>query len=73
MQWVRERTEQDKTLRRCTVEHAFGNLKHYLGDRLLLRGILKAGTETALAVLAYNIGRAIKLFGRSKAMMEKPA
>jgi transposase len=76
MQRARDRVEQDKTLmllRRCTVEHAFASLKHYLGHRLLLRGTLNAGTETALAVLAYNIKRAIKLFGGCKAMIERLA
>lgn len=76
MQRARDRVEQDKTLmrlRRCTVEHAFGSLKHYLGHRLLLRGTLNAGTETALGVLAYNITRAIKLFGGCKAMIERLA
>jgi transposase len=73
MQRARDRVEHDKTLmtlRRCTVEHAFASLKHTLGHRLLLRGTLKAGTETALAVLAYNIIRAIKLAGGHRAMME---
>jgi transposase len=51
------------TLRRSTVEHPFGTLKGYLGGRFLLRGQLKAATETALAVLGYNLGRATKLLG----------
>jgi transposase len=51
------------TLRRSTVEHPFGTLKVYLGGRFLLRGQLKAATETALAVLGYNLGRATKLLG----------
>jgi transposase len=50
-------------LRRCTVEHPFGTLKAYLGNRFLLRGTLKAATETALAVLGYNIKRAIGVLG----------
>jgi transposase len=51
------------TLRCSTVEHPFGTLKAYLGGRFLLRGQLKAATETALAVLGYNLGRATKLLG----------
>lgn len=51
-------------LRRSTVEHPFGTIKHYLGGRFLLRGQLKAATETALAVLGYNLGRATKLLGQ---------
>ena len=50
-------------LRRSTVEHPFATLKDDLGRRFLLRGTLKAGTETAFAVLGYNINRAISLFG----------
>lgn len=50
-------------LRRCTAEHPFASLKYLLGGRFLLRGKAKAATETALAVLAYNIGRLSKLLG----------
>lgn len=50
-------------LRRCTAEHPFASLKQILGGRFLLRGKAKAATETALAVLAYNLGRASKLLG----------
>jgi transposase len=60
------------TLRRSTVEHPFGTLKHYLGGRFLLRGQLKAATETALAVLGYNLGRAAKLLGQA-ALIERLA
>lgn len=51
--------------RRATVEHPFGGLKYWiLGHaRLLLRGREGAGTEMALAVSAYNLKRAINLFG----------
>jgi transposase len=52
-------------LRRCTVEHPFAALKHTLGGRLLLRGKVKAATETALAVLAYNLTRARNLLGHT--------
>ncbi len=49
--------------RQSTVEHPFGTIKVYLGQRFRLRGQLKAATETALAVLGYNLGRAIKILG----------
>ena len=52
-------------LRRCTVEHPFAALKQTLAGRLLLRGKLKAATEIALAVLAYNLGRARNLLGHA--------
>lgn len=51
-------------VRRCTAEHPFGTVKEYLGTRFRLRGQIKAATETALAVLGYNLGRAAKLLGR---------
>lgn len=67
MQRMNQRVKADKTLMklRCsTVEHPFGTLKAYLGSRFLLRGTLKAATETALAVLGYNLKRAINILGR---------
>jgi transposase len=62
------RVKMDKSLMktRCsTVEHPFGTLKYYLGGRFLLRGRLKAATETALAVLGYNLRRASSILGRA--------
>jgi transposase len=67
MQRMAARVTADPSLmktRRCTVEHPFGTIKQYLGGRFLLRGVLKAATETALAVLGYNLGRAAKLLGQ---------
>jgi transposase len=53
-------------LRRSTAEHPFGTIKQYLGGRFLLRGRLKAATETALAVLGYNLRRALKMLGQQE-------
>lgn len=52
-------------LRRSTVEYPFGVLKYQVLEkpRLLLRGMWGAGTEMALAVLAYNLKRAIAVLG----------
>lgn len=52
-------------LRRQTVEHPYGTIKHHiLGNaRLLMRGIKGAQTELSLAVLAYNLKRAINMKG----------
>ena len=63
--WVKADKSLMKT-RRSTVEHPFGTLKYYLGGRFLLRGQLKASTETALAVLGYNLTRASKIIGRQE-------
>ena len=63
------RVKADKSLMktRCsTVEHPFGTLKHYLGGRFLLRGRLKAATETTLAVLGYNLRRVSNILGRAE-------
>jgi transposase len=52
-------------LRGAIVEHPFGNLKRWvLGNaRYLVRGLMKVKTETALAVLAYNLRRSLNLMG----------
>ena len=76
MQRSRDRVKADKSLmalRRSTVEHPFATLKVYLGNRLLLRGTLKAATEVALAVLGYNLMRAIRLLGGCQALIERLA
>jgi hypothetical protein len=75
MQRMTQRVKDDPALmrlRRSTVEHPFATLKVYLGRRFLLRGTLKAATESALAVLAYNLSRAIKIFG-FQALMQRLA
>jgi transposase len=67
MQRMTARVAADASLmvvRRSTVEHPFATLKDYLGGRFRLRGQLKAATETALAVLGYNLGRARTLLGQ---------
>lgn len=52
-------------LRRQTAEHPFADIKHrILGNaRLLLRGLNGARSELSLAVLAYNIKRAVNMKG----------
>lgn len=46
-------------LRRRTVEHPFGTIKHDIlrNARLLMRGLKGARGELSLAVLAYNLKR----------------
>jgi hypothetical protein len=71
-----DRVKADKSLmklRRSTVEHPFGTLKAYPGNHLLLRGTLKARTEIALAVLGYNLMRAIRLLAGCQALIERLA
>jgi transposase len=67
LQRMNARVEADPGLmrrRRCAAEHPFGTIKRMTaGGRFLTRGLSKVRTETALSVLAYNILRAINLFG----------
>jgi transposase len=63
---ISERPEMMK-LRRSTVEHPFGTIKHEIlrNSRLLLRGLTGARGELSLAVLAYNLKRLTNWKGNS--------
>jgi len=50
-------------LRSATAEHPFGNLKAMLPGGFALRGLLKVKGEMALAVLTYNLKRAMAVLG----------
>jgi len=57
------------TMRRRTIGHVFGTLKHWMGaTHFLTRGLANVGTEMSLLVLAYNLKRVIKLLGVRKTM-----
>ena len=57
------------TVRRRTVEHVFGTLKHWMGyTHFLTRPIANVSTEMSLHVLAYNLKRVIALLGFAKTM-----
>ena len=57
------------TLRRRTVEHVFGTLKHWMGStHFLTRGFVGVRTEMSLHVLAYNLKRVISILGIAKTM-----
>lgn len=44
------------TLRRCTVEHVFSTLKHWMGStHFLTQTLANVGTEMSLHVVAYNL------------------
>jgi transposase len=69
MQRRLDRQPQAMTLRRRTIEHVFGTLKHWMGStHFLMRGLKHVGTEMSLHVLAYNLKRVIKLLGMAKTM-----
>ncbi|SFH13770.1 Transposase DDE domain-containing protein [Variovorax sp. NFACC27] len=57
------------TLRRRTVEHVFGTLKHWMGStHFLTKTLANVGTEMSLHVLAYNMKRVISILGMSRTM-----
>jgi transposase len=57
------------TLRRCTVEHVFGTLKHWMGStHFLTRRLVNVGTEMSLHVLAYNLKRLINILGIARTL-----
>jgi transposase len=57
------------TLRRCTVEHVFGTLKHWMGSSHFLTKTLEhVSTEMSLHVLAYNFKRVMRILGMADMM-----
>jgi len=69
MQRRLDRQPQAMTLRRRTIEHVFGTLKHWMGStHFLTRGLKHVATEMALHALAYNFKRVIKLLGMARTM-----
>jgi transposase len=69
MQRRLDRKPEAMTLRRRTIEHVFGTLKHWMGStHFLTRGLQHVGTEMSLQVLAYNFKRVIKLLGMPKTL-----
>jgi transposase len=63
------RQPEAMTIRRRTVEHVFGTLKHWMGAaHFLTRGLPRVSTEMSLQVLAYNLKRVIQILGMTKTM-----
>jgi hypothetical protein len=64
-----DRQPKAMTLRRRTVEHVFGTLKHWMGTTpFLMRRLPNVATEMSLQVLAYNLKRVIGILGIAKTM-----
>ncbi len=64
-----DRQPKAMTLRRCTVEHVFGTLKHWMGTTpFLMRRLPNVATEMSLQVLAYNLKRVIGILGVARTM-----
>ena len=52
------------TIRKSTVEHPFGTIKHWMGaTHFQMKTIKKVSTEMSLHVLAYNLKRVMKIMG----------
>lgn len=69
MEVVAQRLEQKPDamiLRKSTVEHVFGTLKHWMGaTHFLMRGMNNVSTEMSLHVLSYNLRRVMSILGIS--------
>ncbi|MFE8647294.1 IS1182 family transposase [Sphingomonas sp. NCPPB 2930] len=64
-----DRRPDAMTLRRCTVEHVFGTLKHWMGTtHFLTKTLTNVSTEMSLHVLAYNLKRVMRLLGVGELM-----
>jgi len=64
-----DRQPKAMTLRRRTVEHVFGTLKHWMGTTpFLMRTLPNVATEMSLQVLAYNLKRVISILGIARTM-----
>ena len=72
MDLVQERLDRmptAMTVRKSTVEHVFGTLKHWMGwTHFLTRGIQSVATEMSLCVLAYNFKRVLSILGFEQTM-----
>ena len=56
-------------VRRRTIEHVFGTLKHWMGStHFLTRRLEHVGTEMSLHVLAYNLKRVISVLGIARTL-----
>jgi transposase len=64
MQKRLNRTPQASRIRRQTAEHPFGTIKAWMGaTHFLTKTIPRVSTEMSLHVLAYNMKRAMQIFG----------
>ena len=72
-----ERQPEMMRVRRQTVEHPFGTIKHWMGwTHFLTKTLARVRTEMSLHVLAYNLKRVMRILGIEelmRAMMLKSA
>jgi hypothetical protein len=70
MQRRLDRKPDAMTIRRSTVEHAFGTLKHWMGaTHFLTRALGRVSTEMSLQVSAYNLKRVLNILGVARMRM----
>jgi len=71
MQQRLEKSPEKMLLRKQTVEHPFGTIKHWMGaTHFLMKTLEHVNTEMSLHVLAYNMKRVMNIMG-VKALMEQ--
>ena len=64
-----DRRPSAMTVRKRTVEHVFGTLKHWMGSaHFLMRRLTNVATEMSLHVLAYNLKRVMSILGIARTM-----
>lgn len=64
-----DRRPSAMTVRKRTVEHVFGTLKHWMGSaHFLTRRLPNVATEMSLHALAYNLKRVMSILGIAKTM-----
>jgi len=69
MQARLDRKPDAMKMRRRTVEHVFGTLKHWMGSaHFLMKTLVHVPTEISLHALAYNFKRLISVLGIAKTM-----
>ena len=69
MQARLDRKPDAMKIRRRTIEHVFGTLKHWMGSaHFLMKTLVHVPTEISLHALAYNLKRMISVLGIAKTM-----
>jgi transposase len=64
-----DRRPSAMTVRKRTVEHVFGTLKHWMGSaHFLTRRLTNVATEMSLHALAYNLKRVMSILGIARTM-----
>jgi transposase len=64
-----DRMPHAMTVRKSTIEHVFGTLKHWMGwTHFLTRGMQNVSTEMSLSVLEYNLKRLVAILGFARTM-----